>query len=55
MSEQPSDPRHINNVRARRAADEAEREMYRAVEREIDPQPRVGILDVIKRALDGTP
>lgn len=50
MDEIPSDPRHIYNVRARRAADEAEREMLRAIEREIDPKP--SLMDIIRRALD---
>lgn len=45
------DPMHIDNVRARHAADEAEREMYREIRKEIDP-PRPGIFDLLKKALE---
>lgn len=50
--EDVSDPRHVNNVRARRAAESAEREMYREIEREIDGPPAPGIFTLIKRALE---
>lgn len=47
------DPRHIDNVRARRAADEAEDAMYREIARDIDGPPPPGIFAIIKRALEG--
>lgn len=47
-----SDPRHIYNVRARRAADQAEREMFQKLALEVDPRPRPGIFDMLKRALE---
>lgn len=47
------DPMHIDNVRARRAADGAECDMYRAIARKIDgPPPGIGAL--LKRALTAT-
>jgi hypothetical protein len=46
-----NDPMHIDNVRARGAADEAERDMYREIRREIDP-PAPGIMTLLKRALE---
>lgn len=45
------DPMRIDNVRARRAADGAERDMYREIKREIDGPPPPGIGTLIKRAL----
>jgi hypothetical protein len=45
------DPMNIDNVRARRTADEAERDMYRAVAQEIDGPPPPGIVTLLKRAL----
>lgn len=50
-----SDPRHINNVRARRAVDEAERVMYREIAREVDGPPAPGIFTLLKRALAEEP
>lgn len=47
-----SDPMHIDNVRARRAADGAERDMYRAIAREIDGPPATP-MGLIRRALSG--
>jgi hypothetical protein len=44
------DPMHIDNVRARRAADEAEQDMYRGIAREIDGPPPPGIGALLKRA-----
>lgn len=43
-------PMHINNVRARRAAESAEREMYREIAREIDGPP-VTLAGMLHRAL----
>ena len=48
------DPMHIDNVRAQRAADEAERDMYRGIAREIDGPPPPGIGTLLKRALRDT-
>jgi hypothetical protein len=45
------DPMHIDNVRARRAADSAEQDMYRQIAREIDGPPQPGIVTLVKRAL----
>lgn len=45
-----SDPRHIYNVRAQHAADTAERDMLRAIEREVDPQPRTTPVGIALRA-----
>lgn len=45
------DPMHIDNVWARRAADAAERDMYRDLAREIDGPPSPGMGTLIKRAL----
>jgi hypothetical protein len=45
---------HIDNVRARRAADGAERDMYREIQREIDGPPPPGIVTLVKRALTDT-
>ncbi len=52
MEHYESDPRHINNVRARRAADEAEDAMYREIAREVDGPPPPGIFTILKRALE---
>jgi hypothetical protein len=49
------DPMHIDNMRARRAADTAERDMYRAIAREIDGPPQPGIFTLLKRALSTEP
>lgn len=51
MPEELRDPRHIYNVRAQRAADEAERDMSRSIEREVDPQPRSTPVGMVLRAL----
>lgn len=51
MTDPTTDPRHIYNARASHAAREAERDMYRAIEREVDPQPPNRIMDIIARAL----
>lgn len=51
MSEDLSDPRHVYNVRAQMAADGAERDMARAIEREVDPQPRDTPVGMVLRAL----
>ena len=48
------DPMHIDNVRARLAADGAERDMYRELQRDIDGPPPPGIVALIKRALTDT-
>lgn len=48
------DPMHINNVRARCAADEAEREMYREIDRELDPRPERTPVGMLMRALGAT-
>lgn len=48
------DPMHIDNVRARRAADGAERDMFREIAREIDGPPPPGIVTLVKRALTDT-
>lgn len=48
------DPMHIDNVRARRAADSAERDMYRAIAREIDGAP-VTPVGMLRRALTRKP
>lgn len=45
------DPMHIDNVRARRAADSAEQDMYRDIAREVDGPPAPGIGTLLKRAL----
>jgi hypothetical protein len=45
------DPMQIYNVRARRAADGAERDMFREIAREIDGPPPPGIGTLLKRAL----
>lgn len=52
-TEDLSDPRHIYNVRARRAADTAERDMLRAIQREIDGPPQT-VMGMIRRALEST-
>jgi hypothetical protein len=46
------DPMYIGNVRARLAADGAERDMFGAVAREIDGPPPPGIFPLLKRALN---
>jgi hypothetical protein len=51
MSEDSSDPMHIHNVRAGHAADGAERDMLRAIGREVDPQPRSTPVGLVLRAL----
>lgn len=48
------DPMHIDNVRARRAADGAERAMWRAIREEIDGPP-VTLVGMLRRALFGEP
>ncbi len=45
---------HIDNVRAQRAADEAELDMFKAIAREIDGPPPPGIGALLKRALTDT-
>lgn len=45
------DPMHIYNVRAQHAADAAERDMLRAIEREVDPQPRNTPVGMVLRAV----
>lgn len=47
------DPMHIDNVRARRAADAAERDMYRELAREIDGPP-VTLVGMLRRALESS-
>jgi hypothetical protein len=49
------DPMHIDVVRARRAADAAERDMFREIAREIDGPPPPGIFTLLKRALSDEP
>lgn len=51
MTEDLDDPRHIYNVRARRAVDQAERDMLRALDRELDPSPRRTPVGMVMRAL----
>lgn len=48
----PADPMHIYNVRARRAADQAERDMHRALAREIDGPPQT-VMTMLRKALEG--
>lgn len=50
-----NDPMHIDNVRARRAADGAERDMFKAIAREIDGPPAPSIVTLLKRALASDP
>ena len=42
---------HIDNVRARRAADDAEQDMFREIAREVDGPPPPGMFTLLKRAL----
>lgn len=50
------DPRHICNVRASRAADQAEDQMWRDLEDEVDPRPRPATpFGMLRRALAGEP
>ncbi len=55
MTDPRDHPMHIDNVRARRAADQAEDEMYRPIAREIDGPPPPGIGALLKRALSDLP
>ena len=50
--ETPKDPIHIYNVRARLAADQAERDMLRKIDREIDPRTERTPFGILKRALE---
>lgn len=51
MADPRDHPMHIDNVRARRAADEAERDMFRDIAWEIDGPPPPGIGTLLRRAL----
>lgn len=54
MTDPRDHPMHIDNVRARRAADEAEQDMFRDIAREIDGPPPADIGALLKRALRDT-
>ncbi|MFD1366164.1 hypothetical protein [Actinoplanes sichuanensis] len=54
MADPRDHPMHIDNVRAQRAADEAERDMFRNIAREIDGPPPPGIGTLLKQALRST-
>lgn len=47
----PTDPMHIYNVRARLAVNQVERDMHRALAREIDGKPRT-IMTALREALE---
>ena len=51
MDKNLDDPMHIYNVRAQMAVDQAEREMRRAIDREIDPRPERTHVGNMLRAL----